>query len=112
MKRKTKEGFWNQILIFLSIALFFAGVALDNKGYYVLIPLFLLMLVVDYFMFKKKHGASERLVSSVLARRFISSVLACIVAAILIFIGTCFRSCTTWEHSNRQQRIEMGLPIY
>ncbi len=103
MKRKTKEGLWNQILIFLSIALFFAGVALDNKGYYVLIPLFLLMLVVDYFMLKKKQGASER---------FISSVLACIVAAILIFIGTCFRSCTTWEHSNRQQRIEMGLPIY
>lgn len=103
MKRKTKEGFWNLILIFLSIALFFAGVALDNKGYYVLIPLFLLMLVVDYFMFKKKHGVSER---------FVSSVLACIVAAILIFIGTCFRSCTTWEHSNRQQRIEMGLPIY
>lgn len=81
------------------------GIGLSSFKYYIIIAA--IVGIVAYFFFKEDKTGKRRLLNF-----FSISVMLSIIFFILLSLGNCVGSCTKGGGDLRQQRIEMGLPLY
>ena len=105
----------NKLYEYLLAVVFFAlivsaflvgyGAGLSAFKYYVLVAA--IIGIVAYLNVKDVETEKRRI-----SNFFNAVIMLCIIFFVLLFVGSCLRSCTSGGGNTRQQRIEMGLSPY